>query len=87
MSIRDWPVSERPREKLLAKGAHYLSDAELLAVLMGGSARNLLTWRHYAQALARNATAVILALNHPLCCAQGVTTGSEVTQFGARLRH
>lgn len=53
MSIRDWPVSERPREKLLAKGAHYLSDAELLAVLMGGSARNLLTWRHYAQALAR----------------------------------
>jgi DNA repair protein RadC len=53
MSIRDWPVSEGPREKLLAKGAHYLSDAELLAVLMAGSARKLLTWRHYAQAPAR----------------------------------
>jgi DNA repair protein RadC len=39
MSIKDWPVSERPREKLLAKGAHYLSDAELLAVLLGGSGR------------------------------------------------
>jgi DNA repair protein RadC len=39
MSIKDWPVSERPREKLLANGAHYLSDAELLAVLMGGSGR------------------------------------------------
>jgi DNA repair protein RadC len=39
MSIKDWPVSERPREKLLANGAHYLSDAELLAVLLGGSGR------------------------------------------------
>jgi DNA repair protein RadC len=39
MSIRDWPVNERPREKLLANGAHSLSDAELLAVLLGGSGR------------------------------------------------
>src|ERR1700687_964833 len=39
MSIKDWPVSERPREKLLANGAHSLSDAELLAVLLGGSGR------------------------------------------------
>jgi len=39
MSIKDWPVNERPREKLLANGAHSLSDAELLAVLLGGSGR------------------------------------------------
>ncbi len=39
MSIRDWPANERPREKLLANGAHSLSDAELLAVLVGGSGR------------------------------------------------
>jgi DNA repair protein RadC len=39
MSIRDWPVNERPREKLVANGAHSLSDAELLAVLLGGSGR------------------------------------------------
>jgi DNA repair protein RadC len=39
MSIKDWPVNERPREKLLAHGAHSLSDAELLAVLLGGSGR------------------------------------------------
>src|ERR1700685_3576542 len=37
MSIKDWPVNEGPREKLLAKGADSLSDAELLAVLLGGS--------------------------------------------------
>jgi len=34
MSIRDWPSSTRPREKLLAQGATALSDAELLAVLL-----------------------------------------------------
>ena len=34
MAISDWPVSERPRERLLAGGAAILSDAELLAVLL-----------------------------------------------------
>jgi DNA repair protein RadC len=32
--IREWPKGERPREKLLARGAPALSDAELLAVLL-----------------------------------------------------
>ena len=35
LSIRDWPKSERPREKLLESGAQALSDAELLALLLG----------------------------------------------------
>ncbi|TAL83676.1 MAG: JAB domain-containing protein [Rhodanobacter sp.] len=35
MSIREWPKGERPREKLLARGSAALSDAELLAVLLG----------------------------------------------------
>ena len=34
MPIKDWPTDERPREKLLSKGASALSDAELLAVLL-----------------------------------------------------
>jgi DNA repair protein RadC len=34
MAIRDWPVSERPRERLLQKGAAALSDAELLAIFL-----------------------------------------------------
>jgi DNA repair protein RadC len=202
MSIKHWPVNERPREKLLANGAHFLSDAELLAVLLGGSgrrgldavamARELLSRhqslrgllsaqrhysvttpgtcglgtvgycrlqaavelarRHYAeamragppldspqatreflirrlrdtphelfcclhlgnrhrliafdelfrgtidgasvhprevvkQALARNAAAVILAHNHPLCCVAAVTTESGVTHFAVRTQH
>jgi len=40
MSIKSWPVSERPRERLLKQGSAALSDAELLAIfLRTGSAR------------------------------------------------
>ncbi len=34
MAISDWPLGERPRERLLAHGAAALSDAELLAVIL-----------------------------------------------------
>ena len=34
MAITDWPVSERPREKLIELGAEALSDAELLAIFL-----------------------------------------------------
>lgn len=34
MPISDWPAAERPREKLLARGAGILSDAELVAILI-----------------------------------------------------
>ena len=52
MAISRWPLEERPREKLLAKGAAVLSDAELLAIFLRTGlpgltaidlARNLLT--------------------------------------------
>lgn len=34
MAITDWPADERPREKLLQRGASALSDAELLAIFL-----------------------------------------------------
>lgn len=34
MAITDWPVGERPRERLLAHGAGALSNAELLAIFL-----------------------------------------------------
>jgi DNA repair protein RadC len=38
-NISSWPSSERPRERLMERGAHSLSDAELLAIIFGtGSA-------------------------------------------------
>ena len=38
-AIRTWAEEDRPREKLLLKGRHVLSDAELLAILLGSGAR------------------------------------------------
>ncbi len=34
MRITDWPTTERPRERLLARGPASLSDAELLAIFL-----------------------------------------------------
>ncbi len=34
MAIRDWPAEDRPREKLLQRGADALTDAELLAIFL-----------------------------------------------------
>ncbi len=39
MRITDWPVSARPRERLLERGAETLSDAELVAVLLRSGVR------------------------------------------------
>ena len=40
-SIKDLPESERPREKLVERGAQSLSDKELLAILLGkGTQKN-----------------------------------------------
>ena len=40
ISIREWAEDDRPREKLLLKGRQSLSDAELIAILMGSGSRN-----------------------------------------------
>src|SRR5579864_4428464 len=34
LTLKDWPVSERPRERLLAHGPAFLSNAELLAIVL-----------------------------------------------------
>lgn len=39
-SIRDWAMEDRPREKLLSKGIGSLSNAELIAILIGSGTRN-----------------------------------------------
>ncbi|MEM7282397.1 MAG: DNA repair protein RadC, partial [Pseudomonadota bacterium] len=49
MSIQDWPKSERPRERLMALGPAALSDAELLAILIGSG-----TNKQSALAVARH---------------------------------
>ncbi len=40
LTIKSWAEEDRPREKLLAKGKQNLSDAELLAILLGSGSRD-----------------------------------------------
>ncbi len=35
LSINQWALEDRPREKLLLKGSHTLTNAELMAILLG----------------------------------------------------
>src|SRR5271170_4898430 len=71
MAIRDWPEDERPREKLLDKGASALSDAELLAILLRSG-----TPGHSALDLARDvlknfrSLRKFLAADRPRFCAE-----------------
>ena len=39
-SIKNWAVDDRPREKLLLKGCNFLSNAELLAILINNGTRS-----------------------------------------------
>ena len=39
VSIKNWKEDDRPREKLLSKGKNSLSDAELIAILIGSGNR------------------------------------------------
>ena len=59
--ILDIPTPDRPREKLVQKGPHALSDLELLAVVLGKGARGISLWR-----LARLALETIDAAPEPL---------------------
>ncbi|MCL4139820.1 UNVERIFIED_CONTAM: hypothetical protein GTU68_053754, partial [Idotea baltica] len=40
LTIKSWALDDRPREKLVAKGKTSLSDAELIAILIGSGNRN-----------------------------------------------
>ncbi len=40
LTIKAWAEEDRPREKLLLKGKSSLSDAELIAILLGSGSRN-----------------------------------------------
>ena len=40
LRIKEWALEDRPREKLLNKGIGSLSDAELIAILIGSGSQN-----------------------------------------------
>lgn len=53
MAIRDWPQDDRPREKLLQKGAEALSDAELVAIFLRSGVKGKSAVDVAREALAR----------------------------------
>jgi DNA repair protein RadC len=55
-SIKDWSDDDRPREKLLLKGASVLSNAELIAIIIGSGSR-----KESAVELSKN---ILGAYNH-----------------------
>jgi len=40
LTIKHWAENDRPREKLMSKGKNALSEAELIAILIGSGSRN-----------------------------------------------
>lgn len=52
-TIQDWALDDRPREKMMAKGAEALSNAELMAILIGSGQPGLSAVDLMRQVLAR----------------------------------
>ena len=74
MAIKDWPSDERPREKLLAKGAATLSDAELLAILLrsGTAGRSALDVARELLKSFRSLRKLIAADRQRFCAERGL---------------
>ncbi len=94
MRISDWPQDERPREKLLARGACSLSDAELLAIFLGSglrgrdavaTARELLAAHGPLRALLERTPAELIAL--PGLGPARASALSAALELGTRMLH
>jgi DNA repair protein RadC len=72
LSIRNWSDDDKPREKLMLKGKLALSDAELIAILIGSGSRN-----ESAVALCQR---ILKSVNHNLN-ALGKLSINDLTQF------
>lgn len=72
MKITDWAVEDRPRERLWNKGPSSLSDAELLAILIGSGTKN-----HSALDLAR----LLLAEADNSLCRLGRLSAAEMRRI------
>lgn len=86
MRITDWPVAERPREKLLQLGTSVLSDAELLAIFLRTGVRGI-TAVDLARGLLREFGGLRALLDAPqtLFCAGHGLGPAKYTQVQAAL--
>lgn len=85
-SIKHWAEDDRPREKLLLKGKTALSDAELLAILLGSGSRSK-SALELAQDLLRNSDNDLAKFSkvsvHELKNTKGIGDAKAVTIIAA----
>ncbi len=86
MSIADWPIDDRPREKLLIKGPLALSDAELLAIFLRTGVRGM-SAVDLARGLLRQfgSLSALCAADEPTLCAHAGMGSAKYVQLQAVL--
>ncbi len=84
--IKSWPVGERPRERLTHSGPERLSDAELLAIMLGRGAPGLSAVDLGRTLLARfgGIRGVLNATHERLEAVNGMGPGKSATLIAAR---
>lgn len=84
MKIKDLPKSDRPREKLIAKGAENLKDSELLAILLrtGTTGKNVIEIA--SQILSKYSKKRLLQMTYQdLAQITGIDSGKATTLLAA----
>lgn len=84
MKIKDLPKSDRPREKLVAKGAENLKDSELLAILLrtGKTGKNVIEIA--SQILVKNSKKRLLQMTYEdLVKIEGIDSAKATTLLAA----
>ncbi len=86
MPITDWPLAERPREKLLTRGPESLSDAELLAIFLrtGVAGKTAVDVARELLVSFGGLRALLAAEREALCAARGLGA-AKVAQLLAAL--
>ncbi len=86
MNIREWPVHERPREKLLIQGATSLSNAELLAIFLRTGTKGVTAVQLAMQLLNEfGSLNALMSANQVLFCAKKGLGTAKFAQLQAVL--
>lgn len=84
MKIKDLPKSDRPREKLIAKGAENLKDSELLAILLRTGTKGKNAIEIASQILSKYSKKRLLQMTYQdLAQITGIDSGKATTLLAA----
>lgn len=84
MKIKDLPKSDRPREKLIAKGAENLKDSELLAILLRTGTKGKNVIEIASQILSKYSKKRLLQMTYQdLAQITGIDSGKATTLLAA----